>query len=139
MRWPPSRTPCQRSDGRRGRAAPPRPPRAGERPAEFVETIIHLFRFAAQEPDNGFLGFLAGPLEAALNGIEKVLEGLNVPYAYGFSIIVLTLAVKLVTWPLSQVSFCWGGGACSGWGGWLRWLGYGGEEGGVVDAEHRQW
>lgn len=56
-----------------------------------------------QTTDNGLLGFLAGPLEGALNGIEGVLEAVHVPYAYGFAIITLTVAVKVITWPLSQV------------------------------------
>jgi len=54
------------------------------------------------QPDNGVLGFLAGPLEVALNGIEGALEAAGVPYAYGFAIIALTCGVKALTWPLSQ-------------------------------------
>jgi hypothetical protein len=50
----------------------------------------------------GFLGGIANVLESMLEGIDGVLAGAHVPYSYGFSIIVLTLAVKLVTFPLSK-------------------------------------
>ena len=51
---------------------------------------------------DGWLGFLAGPLESALQIIEGGLEGLHVPYAYGFAIIMLTVIIKIATLPLSQ-------------------------------------
>jgi YidC/Oxa1 family membrane protein insertase len=34
--------------------------------------------------------------------LDGLLEKSNVPYAYGFSIILLTILVKLATFPLSQ-------------------------------------
>ncbi|CAG9465754.1 unnamed protein product [Pedinophyceae sp. YPF-701] len=59
---------------------------------------------AAEEvkKDNGAFGFLADFLEAALRVIEGGLDKVGVPYAYGFSIIILTCLVKLATWPLTQ-------------------------------------
>ena len=43
----------------------------------------------------------ADSFEAFLKVIDYVLTSMNVPYSYGFSIIVLTLLVKLATYPLS--------------------------------------
>ena len=40
--------------------------------------------------------------EEFLKIIDSVLDGAGVPYSYGFSIIVLTLLVKLATYPLSS-------------------------------------
>ena len=37
-----------------------------------------------------------------LQVLEKGLDSLHVPYAYGFSIILLTLLVKLATYPLTK-------------------------------------
>ena len=34
--------------------------------------------------------------------IDQGLEGLNVPYSYGYAILVLTVVVKLVTFPLTK-------------------------------------
>jgi YidC/Oxa1 family membrane protein insertase len=50
----------------------------------------------------GFLGGIANALEGALEAIDGVLTGAHVPYSYGFSIIALTLLVKVVTFPLSK-------------------------------------
>ena len=51
---------------------------------------------------SGFLGGIANVLESALEGIDGVLAAAHVPYSYGFSIIVLTLFVKALTFPLSK-------------------------------------
>lgn len=51
---------------------------------------------------SGFLGGIANVLEGCLSAIDGVLSALHVPYSYGFSIIVLTLAVKAATFPLSR-------------------------------------
>ncbi|KAI8462232.1 MAG: inner membrane ALBINO3-like protein 2, chloroplast precursor [Monoraphidium minutum] len=50
------------------------------------------------------MGFLADGFESVLELLDRVLEGAHVPYSYGFSIILLTLLVKLATFPLSQKS-----------------------------------
>jgi YidC/Oxa1 family membrane protein insertase len=50
----------------------------------------------------GFLGGIANALEGMLEGIDGVLAAAHVPYSYGFSIIALTLLVKVVTFPLSK-------------------------------------
>jgi len=59
---------------------------------------------AAVEPQtkSGFFNFFAGVLETFLKGIDGVLEFANVPYSYGFSIILLTILVKVGTFPLSK-------------------------------------
>lgn len=78
---------------------------------------------AAPADDGGFFGFLADGFEYFLEVLNRGLEGANVPYSYGFSIILLTLLVKAATFPLSQKSVrppgvlggvgVWG---CGGWG-----------------------
>ena len=49
----------------------------------------------------GFFGVFSDAFEAFLKVLDGGLEGMGVPYSYGFSIIVLTLLVKLATFPLS--------------------------------------
>ena len=56
---------------------------------------------AAGLQKGGWLGPITDGLESALEGIDRVLDG-RVPYSYGFSIIVLTVLVKLATFPLSK-------------------------------------
>lgn len=51
---------------------------------------------------SGFLNTIANGLEATLEGIDGVLSGAGVPYSYGFSIILLTLLVKVATFPLTK-------------------------------------
>lgn len=48
-----------------------------------------------------FDSIFVGPLENFLKLIDKGLQTAGVPYSYGFAIIVLTLLVKLATYPLS--------------------------------------
>jgi hypothetical protein len=43
-----------------------------------------------------------GELQLIDSGLEKV----SIPYSYGFSIILLTLLVKLATFPLTQKQVC---------------------------------
>ena len=57
---------------------------------------------AAGLQKGGWLGPITDGLESALEGIDGVLDGLHVPYSYGYSIIVLTVLVKLATFPLSK-------------------------------------
>ncbi|XRB16443.1 YidC/Oxa1 family membrane protein insertase [Pseudoscourfieldia marina] len=51
-------------------------------------------------------GFLVGPLADVLEGMLKLIDGgldaVGVPYSYGFSIIALTMIVKLATLPLTR-------------------------------------
>ncbi|GBG85771.1 hypothetical protein CBR_g40498 [Chara braunii] len=52
--------------------------------------------------NKGWLGGLTTLLEDILKFMETGLSGLHVPYAYGFSIILLTLLVKVATFPLTK-------------------------------------
>ncbi|CAI7772998.1 unnamed protein product [Closterium sp. NIES-54] len=52
--------------------------------------------------DRGWFSGLADLLETFLKVLEEGLVSLKVPYAYGFSIILLTIIVKLVTYPLTK-------------------------------------
>eukprot|EP00245_Coleochaete_scutata_P014551 TRINITY_DN6245_c0_g1_i1.p1 TRINITY_DN6245_c0_g1~~TRINITY_DN6245_c0_g1_i1.p1 ORF type:complete len:520 (-),score=84.36 TRINITY_DN6245_c0_g1_i1:496-2055(-) len=52
--------------------------------------------------DGGPFGIFTNYLESILKLLESGLSGLHVPYAYGFSIILLTLLVKLATLPLTK-------------------------------------
>ncbi|CAL5224774.1 g7514 [Coccomyxa viridis] len=52
--------------------------------------------------DNGWFGFLTGPLETVLKALDSGLSNIGVPYSYGFAIILLTVLVKGLTFPLSK-------------------------------------
>mmetsp|Transcript_2106 Transcript_2106/g.2962 ORF Transcript_2106/g.2962 Transcript_2106/m.2962 type:complete len:453 (+) Transcript_2106:94-1452(+) len=52
--------------------------------------------------DNGWLEPVVGVLEFVLKAIDGALEKFGVPYSYGFAIILLTLGVKVATFPLSK-------------------------------------
>ncbi|KAJ9507791.1 hypothetical protein QJQ45_019304 [Haematococcus lacustris] len=52
--------------------------------------------------DGGWLAPLTDSLEAGLRFLQAGLDALHVPYSYGYSIILLTLAVKLATFPLTK-------------------------------------
>ena len=56
---------------------------------------------AAGIQKGGWLGPITDALEGALRGIDGVLDG-KVPYSYGYSILLLTVLVKLATFPLSK-------------------------------------
>jgi YidC/Oxa1 family membrane protein insertase len=57
---------------------------------------------------SGFLAPLTDTLETVLKAIQTELDKLKVPYSYGYSILILTAIVKLVTLPLTkkQVGVC---------------------------------
>ena len=50
----------------------------------------------------GFMNGIANGLESLLEVIDGGLQAGGVPYSYGFSIILLTFLVKLVTFPLTK-------------------------------------
>lgn len=71
----------------------------------FMDNMGAIYTLAeevASDKGGGFLGPVVGALEAVLKVIDSGLESANVPYSYGFSIIILTLLVKVVTFPLSK-------------------------------------
>jgi membrane protein insertase Oxa1/YidC/SpoIIIJ len=47
-----------------------------------------------------------------LKAIQTELDKLNVPYSYGYSIIILTAMVKLVTLPLTKKQVGFAGSSC---------------------------
>ena len=55
----------------------------------------------AASKKGGFLSFFSDSFEAFLKLIDAGLDKAGVPYSYGFAIIVITLLVKLATYPLS--------------------------------------
>jgi YidC/Oxa1 family membrane protein insertase len=58
---------------------------------------------AAAGTDNGWFGFLAGPIEFLLQVIHKVLVGVGMPAnAWGISIVAMTLVIKVLTYPLTK-------------------------------------
>jgi len=59
---------------------------------------------AIEEPvrQTGPLTPLANAMEGVLQALDSGLEAANVPYSYGFAIILLTLMVKAATFPLTK-------------------------------------
>ncbi|KAI8112223.1 hypothetical protein M9434_003547 [Picochlorum sp. BPE23] len=55
----------------------------------------------APQKSGGFMSIFSDSFEAFLKLIDAGLDKAGVPYSYGFSIIVITLLVKLATYPLS--------------------------------------
>lgn len=51
---------------------------------------------------SGFLAPLTDTLETVLKSIQTELDKLKVPYSYGYSILILTALVKLLTLPLTK-------------------------------------
>lgn len=57
----------------------------------------------AATDDNGWFGFLTGPIEGLLKLIHAIFVGIGLDAnAWGISIIVLTLLIKVVTYPLTK-------------------------------------
>lgn len=50
----------------------------------------------------GWVAPLADTLEVVLKALQDGLDKLHVPYSYGYSIILLTLIVKIITYPLTK-------------------------------------
>lgn len=65
-------------------------------PAAVVEAAAD-----APQKSGGFMSIFSDSFEAFLKLIDASLDKAGVPYSYGFSIIVITLLVKLATYPLS--------------------------------------
>ncbi|KXZ53449.1 ALB31 protein [Gonium pectorale] len=57
---------------------------------------------AAPQRAGGWVAPLADALEQVLYVLQAGLDKLHVPYTYGYSIILLTLIVKLITYPLTK-------------------------------------
>jgi YidC/Oxa1 family membrane protein insertase len=52
--------------------------------------------------DNGWFGFLTGPIENLLMGIHSVIASTGTANSWGVSIIALTVLIKVVTFPLTK-------------------------------------
>jgi len=85
--------------------------RALDEAAQHVATVMYTLADAADATaevavqttkKGGLIGPLADAMEVILKMLNQGLEGLHVPYAYGFSIILLTVLVKAATYPLSK-------------------------------------
>ncbi|GLU11635.1 hypothetical protein SLE2022_283680 [Rubroshorea leprosula] len=57
---------------------------------------------AAPQKNGGWFGFISDSMEFVLKVLKGGLEALHIPYAYGFAIILLTVIVKVVTFPLTK-------------------------------------
>ncbi|KAE8693113.1 Inner membrane protein PPF-1 [Hibiscus syriacus] len=57
---------------------------------------------AAAQKNGGWFGFIAESMEFVLKVLKDGLSALHVPYAYGFAIILLTVIVKIATFPLTK-------------------------------------
>ncbi|KIZ06714.1 Inner membrane ALBINO3-like protein 1 [Monoraphidium neglectum] len=57
---------------------------------------------SSSAPDTSWFAPLTNSCEAVLKQIQGVLVKLNVPYSYGYSIILLTVFVKILTYPLTK-------------------------------------
>ena len=54
-------------------------------------------------PDDGWLAPISNALTYSLGRIQTGLNTLHVPYSYGWSIVVLTLGTKVLTFPLTKI------------------------------------
>lgn len=57
---------------------------------------------APVEKNGGWFGFISDAMEVVLKVLKGGLATLHVPYSYGFAIILLTVLVKVVTYPLTK-------------------------------------
>ena len=58
---------------------------------------------AVAKNDNGWFGFLEGPIEAILGSIHSLLVGMGMSEdAWGVTIIAMTSLIKLATYPLTK-------------------------------------
>ncbi|KAG2429262.1 hypothetical protein HXX76_011031 [Chlamydomonas incerta] len=65
-------------------------------------TAVDSAAVAAPQRAGGWVAPLADALEQVLYALQEGLDKLHVPYSYGYSIILLTLIVKLITYPLTK-------------------------------------
>ncbi|CAL5388932.1 unnamed protein product [Camellia sinensis] len=57
---------------------------------------------AAVQKNGGWFGFVSDAMEVVLKVLKDGLTAVHVPYAYGFAIILLTVLVKIATYPLTK-------------------------------------
>lgn len=68
-------------------------------PAAVVDAAAEV---AEKGSGNGWFGFLTGPIESLLQIIHSMLVGVGIDNTWGVSIIVMTLVIKLATFPLTK-------------------------------------
>lgn len=56
----------------------------------------------AVQKSGGWFGFISDAMEVVLKVLKDGLSTVHVPYAYGFAIILLTVFVKIATFPLTK-------------------------------------
>ncbi|KAL0436556.1 UNVERIFIED_CONTAM: Inner membrane protein PPF-1, chloroplastic [Sesamum radiatum] len=56
----------------------------------------------ASQKSGGWFGFISDAMEVVLKVLKDGLATVHVPYAYGFAIILLTVLVKVATFPLTK-------------------------------------
>ncbi|KAK9940466.1 hypothetical protein M0R45_017127 [Rubus argutus] len=56
----------------------------------------------AAQKNGGWFGFISEGMEFVLKILKDGLSAVHVPYAYGFAIILLTVIVKVATFPLTK-------------------------------------
>ncbi|PKA56403.1 Inner membrane protein ALBINO3, chloroplastic [Apostasia shenzhenica] len=56
----------------------------------------------AAQKNGGWFGFVSDAMEVVLKVLKDGLAAVHVPYAYGFAIILLTIFVKIATFPLTK-------------------------------------
>lgn len=57
---------------------------------------------AAAQKNGGWFGFISEAMEVVLKVLKDGLSAVHTPYAYGFAIILLTVIVKVATFPLTK-------------------------------------
>eukprot|EP00798_Chlamydomonas_sp_ICE-L_P005582 gene5582-4217_t len=67
-----------------------------------VSDAVDAIGAVPDENKSGPFDFLADFFEESIKVMGGGLQALHVPYSYGFSIILITILVKLVTFPLSK-------------------------------------
>jgi len=70
--------------------------------ADAVSTAGDAATAAGTAAKTGFFNTIADALESILQFYQTKLDAAQVPYSYGWSIILLTLTIKIVTFPLTK-------------------------------------
>ncbi|XP_057956077.1 inner membrane protein PPF-1, chloroplastic isoform X2 [Malania oleifera] len=70
--------------------------------AAFVDSAGAADPAAAVQKNQGWFGFISDAMEVVLKVLKDGLNAVHVPYAYGFAIILLTVIVKIATYPLTK-------------------------------------
>ncbi|KAG1339275.1 putative ALBINO3-like protein 1, chloroplastic [Cocos nucifera] len=54
------------------------------------------------QKNGGWFGFISDAMKVVLKVLKDGLTAIHIPYAYGFAIILLTVIVKVATFPLTK-------------------------------------